>query len=467
MAQTEQAGLRAAGGGYRSPQYYDGVHRTGLHTGSMAEGAEYVLRSNDRGSMTVAAPRLYPHLWSWDAAFVSIGLAQLSVSRAVTELRTLLSGQWTTGMIPHILFGDSGGYFPGPDRWATATAACAPVGVSTSGICQPPVHAIAVAEVVARGRAAGGEDRRVVEAFLADTFDCWFRWHTWLAAARDPHGHGLVEIHHGWESGLDNSPRWDHSYAMVEPGSLEPFVRTDIAHVTDLSQRPSDYEYRQYAWLIDQMKAVGYDDTDTRSGVDFRVRDVFMSAILSVSSEVLAELGDSIGRDEQADHLRELALRFDRGVTRATSQVTGLARDFDVRSGEWIHTATIAGFAPLLCSKDPRLRSRQLRILIGPDWMGHPSLAYPLPTSTSPTSPAFRRTTYWRGPVWPVITWLFSWALRRHGDDDLADQLRDTSLRQLAHEDFAEYYDPFSGAPLGSRNQSWTAAVALAWLSEL
>jgi glycogen debranching enzyme len=68
--------------------------------------------------------------------------------------------------------------------------------------------------------------------------------------------------------------------------------------------------------------------------------------------------------------------------------------------------------------------------------------------------------------VWPVITWLLAWGLRRHGDESLAQQLRLTSLRQLAHEDFAEYYDPFSGFALGSRNQSWTAAVALDWLSE-
>ena len=437
-----------------------------LHPGSLAEGAEYVLRSNDRGRMTVAAPRLYPHLWSWDAAFVSIGLARLSVPRAVTELRTLLAGQWSTGMIPHIVFGESGGYFPGPDRWRTDTAACAPAGVATSGICQPPVHAIAVGEVVARGRANGGEDRVCVERFLQETFDCWFAWHRWLAAERDPYGHGLVEIHHGWESGLDNSPRWDHSYASVEPGELAPFQRTDTVHVTDLSQRPSDYEYRQYAWLIDQMRSVGYDDARVRSSVDFRVRDVLMSAILSEASVVLAELGDSLGRSAQAAVLRELAGRFRLGVTRAVSPITGLARDFDIRSGEWVHTATIAGFAPLLCSIDRDLRDRQLRVLTGPHWMGHPQLAFDLPTSTSPSSPSFRRTTYWRGPVWPVLSWLLGWAMRRHGEDTLACQLRENSLAQLAHEDFSEYYDPFSGAPLGSRNQSWTAAVALEWLAE-
>ncbi len=29
--------------------------------------------------------------------------------------------------------------------------------------------------------------------------------------------------------------------------------------------------------------------------------------------------------------------------------------------------------------------------------------------------------------------------------------------------DFAEYFDPFTGKPLGSQQQSWTAAVALDW----
>jgi hypothetical protein len=29
---------------------------------------------------------------------------------------------------------------------------------------------------------------------------------------------------------------------------------------------------------------------------------------------------------------------------------------------------------------------------------------------------------------------------------------------------FAEYYQPVTGAPLGSLHQSWTAAVALDWL---
>ena len=106
----------------------------------LAARAAYLLRGNDLGVMTTAAPLLYPHMWSWDAAFVAIGLAPLSVERAVVELDTLLSAQWANGMIPHIVFANGvDGYFPGPARWATsALAANAPRTRHTSGITQPP-----------------------------------------------------------------------------------------------------------------------------------------------------------------------------------------------------------------------------------------------------------------------------------------------------------------------------------------
>ena len=66
--------------------------------------------------MTRASSLLYPHMWSWDAAFIAIGLASQSVPRAVMELDTLFSAQWANGMIPHIVFADGvEGYFrPGP-----------------------------------------------------------------------------------------------------------------------------------------------------------------------------------------------------------------------------------------------------------------------------------------------------------------------------------------------------------------
>ena len=46
-----------------------------------------------------------------------------------------------------------------------------------------------------------------------------------------------------------------------------------------------------------------------------------------------------------------------------------------------------------------------------------------------------------------------------------AEALRRGALDQLSAGGFAEYFKPFTGEPLGSDEQSRTAAVALDWLA--
>lgn len=435
-----------------------------VRTTELADRAAEVLRDNDLGGMTAAAPRLYPHMWSWDSAVIAMGLARVSVPRAITELRTLLRAQWSTGMIPHIVFADGDeDYFPGAERWDSRSAPTAPRHVATSGICQPPVHAIALRAVLDTGRRAGGADREAAEDFAAESFDAWLAWHRWLATARDPDGRGLVEIHHGWESGMDNSPRWDAAYAAVEPGEVPPFRRRDTLHVADTDERPTDDEYRRYLWLVEQMRRVRYDDDAVRETVDFRVGDVFMSGVLAVASDVLADIGDECGRHAEALELRDIAARFRSGVASTVDPSTGLARDLDLRSGRWIATETVAGFAPLFSGGDPVLLAAQRELFWGPRWCGHPALAHPLPPSMSVAAEGLRPRTYWRGPVWPFLSWLFGWAFAHHGDADGAERVRVAGLAQLAGGEFAEYYHPLTGEPLGSHRQSWTAAAALDW----
>jgi glucosylglycerate hydrolase len=426
---------------------------------TLAAAAAKVLRANDLGAMTAAAPSLYPHQWSWDAAFITIGLARIDVPRAVTELRTLLGAQWSTGMLPHIRFAPGGDYFPGADRWDSSVAAAAPRDVRTSGICQPPVHALAVRAILDANRAVG-------EAFAAETFDAWLAWHRWLATARDADGDGLVEIHHGWESGMDNSPRWDPVYAGVVPGAdLPAFERRDTLHVAGATERPTDTEYARYLWLVEQLKRVRYDDAAAAEVVDFRAADVFLSACLALASDVLGGIGDELGRTADAAELRALAARCRDGVAATVDPVTGLARDRDLRAGAWIGTETVAGFAPLVAGGPRDLLDAQVGLLLGDRWCGYPGLRVPVPPSTSPASDAFRARTYWRGPQWPFLTWLFGYALRRHGYDDAAGQLREGCLEQLSAGRFGEYYDPFTGTAVGSPDQSWTAAVTLDWLA--
>ena len=434
----------------------------------LAARAAYLLRGNDLGVMTSAAPRLYPHMWSWDAAFVSVGLASLSVERAVVELDTLLSAQWANGMIPHIVFADGvDGYFPGPDRWAcTELAASAPAGRRTSGITQPPVHAIAVQRILDRARVRGRSTRAVAETFLDRRWNDLVRWHRWLAEARDPNHQGRITIYHGWESGMDNSPRWDAAYANVIAGEVPRYERADTDIITDPSQRPSDGEYDRYLWLLEEMKSVRYDDARLPSVMSFAVQDVFVSAIFAVACEVLAHIGEDYKRPNS--DVRELygwADRFRSGVVGMADQSTGAARDFDLRGNSWISTDTAAQFAPLLCGGLGHQQERALlKIFEGPRFCGHPDLKFALLPSTSPVSRDFRPREYWRGPVWPVLNWLFAWGFARRGWSERSLMLRREGLRQAGDGAFAEYYEPFTGEPLGSMQQSWTAAAVLDWL---
>src|ERR1700710_3085777 len=348
----------------------------------LAARAAYLLRGNDLGAMTTAAPLLYPHMWSWDAAFVAIGLAPLSVERAVVELDTLLSAQWLNGMIPHIVFANGvDGYFPGPARWATsALATHAPRTRHTSGITQPPVHASAVQRILDNARTRGRSTRAVAEAFLDRRWGDLVRWHRWLAEARDPDSHGRVTMYHGWESGMDNSPRWDSAYANVVPGIVPEYQREDNAIVTDATQRPSDVEYDRYLWLLEEMKSARYDDELLPKVMSFAVEDVFVSAVFAVACDVLAEIGEDHNRP-RAD-VRDLyawAERFRRGVVATCDERTGAARDYDVRAEKWVATETVAQFSPLLCGGLAHDRERALlRLLEGPRFCRHPRLKYQL-----------------------------------------------------------------------------------------
>ncbi len=168
----------------------------------LASQVERTLRQNDMGGWTCAAPKLYPHQWSWDSAFIAIGLAHLDTRRAARELLTLFSHQWATGKVPHIVFNPEApprSYFPGADHWASAAASpnAPPAPPYTSCLCQPPVHALAAWRI---WETAGDEKARVeATAFLRDIYPKILAWHRYLATFRDPEGSGLVTIFHPWE----------------------------------------------------------------------------------------------------------------------------------------------------------------------------------------------------------------------------------------------------------------------------
>jgi glucosylglycerate hydrolase len=427
--------------------------------------AAAVLHGNDAGSWTKAAPHLYPHQWSWDSAFIAIGWAHLDVRRAMAELEQLFAAQWRTGMVPHIVFraGPGEPYFPGPDWWDCASAPAAPEPpIQTTGICQPPVHALALQRI---WQVTPQAQRAEIRERITALYPRLVRWHHYLATQRDPEASGLVTVYHPWE-GTDNSPRWDRALARIEVADPGSYTRVDTSQVTDPSQRPTDWDYDRYLWLVGQLRKYQYDDEQIYRQYPFLIKDVFFSAVLVAANAALLGLADVAGAsDGDRGQLAGWLDRGREGLARCFDADSGLCHDYDVRAGEQIRMRTFAGFAPLFAqTTDAGQRATQLKLLDSGDFCGDPRFRWRLLPSTSPAEPVFEPHNYWRGPVWPVIDWLLWHSLSLLGCPDRADELRRDSLDQIAATgEFAEYFEPFTGEPLGSPQQSWTAAVALDW----
>ncbi|GAA2388754.1 trehalase family glycosidase [Streptomyces glaucosporus] len=444
-------------------------------SGSAADGlrdaARRVLLRNWTGGSTVPSRSLYPHQWSWDSAFVAIGLRHLSPERAQRELETLLAAQWGDGRVPHIVFNPAvplDAYFPSPDFWRSSTAgaaAGAPADVETSGIVQPPVHALA-AWLVHRADPALSRRR----GFLRRLYPKLVAWHHYLTAHRDLGRRGLVSVVHPWEPGMDNSPCWDGPLARVEPAPPGSFRRADLDHGS-AADRPTDLDYARYVRLAADYRDHGY--LDARAPHRFAVEDPGVNALLIASEHALADIAEEIApeiapvsgaREElRADadahrrRARELTAALVDGLWDAEA---GQFLCFDVRSGRPIAERSVAGLLPLIVPGLPRDVVGALLDTVRGEHFGLGGAVRLVP-SYDLRGHAFDPRRYWRGPAWFNINWLMERGLRQHGRTADADALRAAVLAAAASSDFAEYVDPHTGAGHGSREFSWTAALVL------
>ncbi|MER5209477.1 hypothetical protein ABT063_02480 [Streptomyces sp. NPDC002838] len=458
-------------------------------THSLHVRAAQVLEGNWRGASTVPSRGLYPHQWSWDSAFIAIGLRHLSPLRAQTELETLLDAQWGDGRIPHIVFNPSvplDAYFPSPDFWRSSTAgraAGAPRTVQTSGIVQPPVHALAAWLV---HRADPGLSR--ARGFLARVYPRLAAWHRYLLHRRDLGGGGLASVVHPWEQGMDNSPCWDAPLSRITPAPARSFRRADLDHGA-AEDRPTDLDYGRYVRLATDYRDGGYADgadqgASRRASVEggggrrageFAVEDPAFNALLIASELALARIAQELGatgtaRQARAERLTAALIerlwdpaegmffcRDVRGGVRAEGQAEARAEG---PRGELIPERGVSGLVPLLLPGLPReVAAALVRTACGPHFgLGTTTRLVP---SYDLLGEAFDPHRYWRGPAWFNTSWLLERGLRVQGERERADALRDAVLTVADSSGFAEYVDPYTGEACGAADFSWTAALAL------
>jgi len=420
--------------------------------------AQSVLRGNSAGLFSKPGPRQYPHQWNWDSAVIALGLSHFDLPRALAEMRSLISGQWRDGMIPHVVYHTGPtDYFPDPAFWQIENSPHAPA-IPTSGITQPPLLAAVIRTI---------HSRTPIPDFVREVYPALLRWHRWLHTARDADGSGLVCIIHPWESGTDDSPRWLSAMADITSVDVPAFRRGDATHVA-ADERPHHADYVRFVHLIDVFRRNRYDPAALLARSPFLVQDVLFNAILYRADEDLRALALELNEPtaEIDGWLERMRANFD---AHFWDDNRGLYFDYNLRRGTPIRVNTAMTFAPLFAGLADAQKAQRLieEHWLSPDEYAPVGFIHFWLTTTSKAEPAWEPRRYWRGPIWIILNWLLADGLRRYGYHDIADVLRRDSLELMARSGFWEYYDPRDASGCGSLDFSWSAALALEFLANV
>jgi hypothetical protein len=339
-------------------------------------------------------PSLYPWQWLWDSCFHAIIWSELGDERATLELETLLALQRGDGMVPHM------GYQLDPgaslELWGIA---------GSSTITQPPMFGHAIAVLAERGYdverlvgAATAALRFLLERRRADS--------------------GAVLIAHPWESGLDDSPRWDPEPTRFDRSSWG--VRK-VALVRSLALSP-------FASAI--------------ANPAFSIAAASFNAMVAFNCRELARVSGDAGLLDEADQIAEaLESSWD--------------DEFETWADRWpdgtlvSRRRTLDALLPVLVTRD-RTRAETVLASVA---NGAFAATYG-PRGVHPCDPAYDPSGYWRGAAWPPLTYLLWVAATRLGLP-LAGSMAATARAAALRSGFAEYFNPETGAGLGGRPQGW------------
>ncbi|HLJ62048.1 MAG TPA: trehalase family glycosidase [bacterium] len=406
-----------------------------------------VLRRNDMGDYTRPSPRLYPHQWNWDSAFVALALAHLDWPRMEREVDALLAAQWANGMLPHIHYNPGvSGYFPGPEWWPDVPVRRA--GERTSGISHPPVLPTAVYWAGLAQRNAG-----VRHAWWARIYEALRDALRFFSRDRTVAGSPLIVLVHPWESGLDNAPRWD----FATQGGFRPsraYTRHDTG-VVAAAERPRSADYDLYLYLVELIAAHRYELTSFLPHTPFAVYDALFNAIWYRAALDLNRIAAALGRsaDVPAEELRAF-----RDAYRAElwDEPSCLFLDFDVRAGRRIPVHTIAGLGAVFAGVVDVREAKEMYRRYRDRCRG----CQPLPT-VLPDQPQFEPARYWRGPAWVNTNWFVVRGLEELGLRDDASALADATIDLVRRAGWCEYFHASTGEGLGGGDFSWTAALVV------
>jgi hypothetical protein len=352
---------------------------------------------------TMPNRRKYPWQWLWDSCFHVIAWSALGDTRCRTELETLFSLQLPSGFLPHM------GFHTHPER-------SRPLWRSTgrSDITQPPMYGHALRVLAARGY---GVEHLYEPAAAALRY--------LFERRRDP-ASGLIRVIHPWETGCDDSPRWDGWEAR-------PF-----------SERRWNKRKR------DLVRSLVLQEGAAASNPQFEVASAGFNALVSFNMRELASL---TGDDSLLDRADLLAAALEQQWIEESSTWG----DVRVRGpGTGARARTLDSLFPLLVSHEGRHVEAAFVELSSAERFWRP---FGL-SGVAASDRGYEPRRYWRGDAWPQEIYLMMIAAARHGREGDARRLAQKLVTGCTSACFAERWNPETGRALGAVPQGWAALAA-------
>jgi glucosylglycerate hydrolase len=182
----------------------------------------------------------------------------------------------------------------------------------------------------------------------------------------------------------------------------------------------------------------------------FDVCSIGFNALAAFNARELASLTDSQSLLEKADELADaIDTRWDPARTTWTDAC--LAGPLDSSA-----VRTVDSLLPILVSK----RDSRVDAAFG-EIFSETAFWRPFgPTGTATDEPSYNPNWYWRGPVWPQLSYLIMLAAVRKGRSHDARLVADSLIRGAVTSGFSEYWHPDTGRAKGATPQGW-ATLAL------
>lgn len=328
----------------------------------------------------------YYNQFFWDSAFQTIAwLWNNDATHAEQEMKNFVTNQWRNGMIPYELF-----MYPTNGReWMDGDA-------KTTGTTQPPVIGITIDQVYAK---YGNND------YLEFFYNALVSYDHWLTLYRDLGNRGLSAYTNIWESGWDNSPRFD---AAARNRVLDPFIE----------------------------------------GVDFNVYIYLMR-------ETILKMAKILGKEEPKGLRNKQKQTKESMNSLMYNPEDGFYYDLEAGTDTKVLVKTAAGLLPLMTDIPT---SAQRERLIDEYLLSEKEFLTGTPVpSVSRSEPTYCSYDFWRGANWPQVTWSILYGIEK-SHPKAATQILDRFLSSTIHNDNCyEYYDAENGDGAGLPFHGWGA----------